>query len=98
MFYKKKPIVVKAWQFTKENFQGNPPPYFDSPNVILSKDSSTGNISGVIKTLEGDMIVSEDDWIICGIKGEFYPCKPDIFEKTYEKASGDEVLTYYDLK
>jgi hypothetical protein len=38
-----------------------------------------------IKTLEGDMAVSGGDWIIKGIDGEFYPCKPWIFEKTYEK-------------
>lgn len=38
-----------------------------------------------IKTLEGTMIASQDDWIIQGVQGEFYPCKPDIFEATYEK-------------
>lgn len=42
----------------------------------------TGNI--YISTLEGIMMASVGDWIIKGIKGEFYPCKPDIFEKTYE--------------
>ncbi|MBA9078309.1 hypothetical protein [Rufibacter quisquiliarum] len=40
----------------------------------------------VIKTLEGDMMASFGDWIIKGVNGEFYPCKPDIFEKTYEPA------------
>ena len=39
----------------------------------------------VIHTLEGDMIASPGDWIITGINGEKYPCKPDIFEETYEK-------------
>lgn len=38
----------------------------------------------VIHTLEGDMIARPDDWIIKGVQGEFYPCKPDIFEQTYE--------------
>ena len=38
-----------------------------------------------IKTLEGEMIVSPGDYVIKGISNEFYPCKPDIFEKTYEK-------------
>ena len=42
-------------------------------------------IKHVISTLEGDMEVSPGDWIIKGVVGEFYPCKPDIFEKTYEK-------------
>ena len=41
------------------------------------------NIGGEIKTLEGVMEISENDWVICGVNGEFYPCKPDIFEKTY---------------
>lgn len=40
----------------------------------------------VIKTLEGDMRAEVGDWIIKGVKGEFYPCKPDIFEATYERA------------
>lgn len=39
----------------------------------------------IIHTLEGDMIASQGDWIITGIHGEKYPCKPDIFEKTYEQ-------------
>ena len=39
----------------------------------------------VIHTLEGEMIASPGDWIITGVHGEKYPCKPDIFEKTYEK-------------
>lgn len=40
---------------------------------------------GIITTLEGDMVVTSGDWIIKGVKGEYYPCKPDIFEKTYER-------------
>ncbi len=38
----------------------------------------------IIRTLEGDMVANEGDWIITGVKGEKYPCKPDIFEMTYE--------------
>lgn len=41
----------------------------------------------VIHTLEGDMTASLGDWIIQGVKGEIYPCKPDIFEMTYEKVT-----------
>jgi hypothetical protein len=40
-----------------------------------------------IHTLEGNMIASVGDWIIKGVKGEFYPCKPDIFESTYEEVN-----------
>lgn len=39
-----------------------------------------------IKTLEGEMVAVPGDWIICGVKGELYPCKPDIFDATYERA------------
>ena len=46
-------------------------------------DPATGTL--MIRTLEGDMRVSYGDWIIRGVRGEFYPCKPDIFEATYEE-------------
>lgn len=49
--------------------------YIDHPEVIT------------IRTLEGAMTASVGDYIICGVKGEFYPCKPDIFEATYEEVS-----------
>ena len=45
------------------------------------------HIDMVIKTLEGDHICAEGDFIIKGVNGEFYPCKPDIFEKTYEEVT-----------
>lgn len=48
-------------------------------------DPATGEF--VIRTLEGDMRVSYGDWVIKGIKGEFYPCKPDIFDESYEVAA-----------
>lgn len=53
-----------------------------------------GNL--MIRTLEGDMKVSRDDYIIKGVKGEFYPCKPDIFEQTYvaDDEGWDEALAY----
>lgn len=50
-------------------------------SLIFSEEPSTL----IIKTLEGDMKASKDDYIIKGVHGEYYPCKPDIFEKTYEK-------------
>lgn len=51
-----------------------------------SEDDGEGNEEPVIRieTLEGDMIVRPGDWVIKGVKGEFYPCKPDIFDATYE--------------
>jgi len=48
-----------------------------------------GDTRVYINTLEGKMIAEKDDWIICGIKGELYPCKPDIFEATYEPVASE---------
>jgi len=45
----------------------------------------------VIPTLEGKMVVKPGDWVITGVKGERYPCKPDIFEATYEPVEGTEI-------
>lgn len=73
MKYRKKPVVIEAYQFTSTNHVAG---------VYCDSDSSTGFS---IDTLEGKHEVSLDDWIITGIKGEKYPCKPDIFEMTYEK-------------
>lgn len=55
----------------------------DEPVAGVTIDPATGFM--VIRTLEGDMAVSAGDWIIRGVAGEFYPCKPDIFEQTYER-------------
>lgn len=88
--YRKKPVEIEAVQF-----QGFSP---TSGQVILSErpewlTSEFGNRvlffgerdTLTIKTLEGEHIASIGDYIIKGVKGEFYPCKPDIFELTYEK-------------
>lgn len=84
MKFRKKPVVIEAIQFKGldtnkyeccEFMKGNP---FD---VIFHNDSNTMDIV----TLEGAMTVSVGDYIIKGVKKEFYPCKPDIFEMTYEK-------------
>ena len=71
--YRKKPVVIEATQWFKMG---------DHPAVL----ESMGNWGPYpyIDTLEGPMLVAEGDWIITGVKGEFYPCKPDIFEMTYE--------------
>ena len=80
--YVKKPIEIEALQYTGENleecieFMGN---NFD----IVRYDSVSETLK--INTLEGVMTCSLNDYIIKGIRGEFYPCKPDIFKKTYEE-------------
>jgi len=84
--YRKKPVVVEAVQWNKD---GNHPDVVEIPLSVLEtiKDRSTAigiNECRWIGTLEGGHIVSPGDWIITGVAGEKYPCKPDIFEKTYE--------------
>ena len=77
MKYRKKPVVIDAIQWNGENFQ--------AISESLREDPIETEKSIQIKTLEGNHILSVGDYIIKGIKGEFYPCKPDIFEKTYEQ-------------
>ena len=79
--YRKKPVVIEA--FKLEKFGEDHPHWFTDAR---SKGSVTLVPTGfVISTLEGEMAAAIGDYIIQGIKGEIYPCKPDIFEATYEK-------------
>jgi hypothetical protein len=84
MRYRKKPIVIEAVQFDGSNGSKNALMKLMDTNFIASV-----KIEGVeqftIETLEGNMTATEGDYIIKGVKGEIYPCKPDIFEMTYEK-------------
>ena len=90
MRYQKKPIVIEAIQFTGKNwidiceFVGED--NYKLPDRTC-KDYEEGLFTYIyIVTLEGDMKANIGDYIICGVKGEYYPCKPDIFEQTYEEA------------
>ena len=84
--FRKKPVVVDAMQFTEKNwrevcaFAGLDT--YDPPHAKW-EDAPTHL---EIKTREGTMKAVPGDWIICGVASEFYPCKPDIFEETYEPA------------
>jgi len=89
--YRKKPVVITAVQWFKEG---------DHPQVVKMMShpegeeeysrklyDAFGGLAEVfygIRTLEGVMHVTPGDYIICGVAGEYYPCKPDIFEKTYD--------------
>ena len=75
MKFRKKPVVIEATQWFKNG---------DHPAVVEASVNDGMNVH-LIETLEGDHIVSPGDWIITGVKGENYPCKPDIFEMTYER-------------
>lgn len=86
--FRKKPVVVDAVQFN--GFEGTDwehlPPELSSFAKEISALECVGNttISITIKTLEGSMTANIGDWIIRGVKGEVYPCKPDIFKMTYD--------------
>ena len=73
--YVKKPVTVEAVEFKGLNFKDIHE--FVGDNLIY------GNDGIYIRTLEGNMFVSPGDFVIKGVHGEFYPCKPDIFEETY---------------
>jgi len=77
MKYRKKPVVVDAIQWHKNGDHPEVKPY--------------GGNFGWIDTLEGGHVVTPGDYIIEGVKGEFYPCKPDIFELTYEPLNNEYV-------
>lgn len=84
--FRKKPVVIEAVQWNGGNFDDIYGFMCESKSPI--SDTPSGEI--VIHTLEGNMFAQIDDWIIKGVNGEFYPCKPDIFEKTYEKVEDQE--------
>jgi hypothetical protein len=87
--YRKKPVVVEAIQLKMENIEAlqnladqgllGTLTYESEPS-----DYHRGRLWAEIETLEGKMLAREGDWIIKGIRGEFYSCRVDIFEETYE--------------
>ena len=95
MKYRKKPVIIDAIQFDGLNLEEIK--LFVGDNIIYDIIDTAWQVGKgrphilmKIKTLEGDMNVSEMDYIIKGVNGEFYPCKPDIFEKTYELAEQEK--------
>ena len=78
--YKKKPVVIEAIQWNGNNYDELTE--FGCMFEKTGNHVSTGDI--IIPTLEGDHTARVGWWIIKGVQGEFYPCKPDIFEQTYE--------------
>ena len=88
MKFKKKPVVIEAIIWTGDN-QEEINKFCTNPNseckAYYHDIYNNGNYALKIRTLEGDHVANIGDYIIKGIKGEFYPCKPDIFELTYDK-------------
>ena len=86
--YKKKPVTIEAMQFlydTRYEVEA-----WANGSTIQEVDKT---LSLRIPTLEGITVASEGDFVIRGVKGEFYACKPDIFELTYEEADVEEVIS-----
>jgi hypothetical protein len=90
--YKKNPVVIEAIQLTSDNFAeveafigytDNTRRHYSNEQEFLRQENPVGIY---VKTLEGTMLASIGDYVIKGVKGEFYPCKPDIFSYTYEEA------------
>lgn len=85
MKYRKKPVVIEAIQFNDDADTLRKIQKFMQCELVVSY-KKTNKPKLKIATLEGEMEASLGDYIIKGVNGEFYPCKPDIFEKTYELA------------
>lgn len=81
--YRKKPVVIDAFKWTGDVHQKEDPEWICKKIASGEVYFKDGNL--FIKTLEGEMIADYGDYIIKGIKGEVYPCKPDIFEIIYDK-------------
>lgn len=81
MKFRKRPVTIEAMQYTGDNINDIARFVGDIPNWSPDSDSYD------IETIEGTMTAQHGDWIIRGIEGEFYPCKPDIFAATYEEVA-----------
>ena len=79
--FRKKPVMIEAIQWTGNNLE-------EIKDFMRYYEYAKKNL--IIHTLEGKMIAQVNDWIIRGVQGEYYPCKPDIFEKTYEPVVDEE--------
>jgi hypothetical protein len=93
--FRKKPVVIDAVQLSWGNWEeicdfvdkaafGGGVFLDDETFEVLPEDRYSHTMGMIIHTLEGDHLARQGDYIIKGVKGEFYPCKPDIFEQTYE--------------
>lgn len=87
--FRKKPVVIEAIQWDGD-LSTISTLFWASACGEVVLDPFDKSIS--IDTIEGDMRAFVGDWIICGVKGEFYPCKPDIFDLTYEAVAEEAEL------
>lgn len=82
--YRKKPVVIEAFRWTGGPDQTEDPDWIVSAIKSGSVRFTSNPVGLLIDTLEGTHLANQGDYIIRGVKGEIYPCKPDIFELTYE--------------
>jgi len=94
-FFKKKPVVIEARQLTKDNFDEVFSWSNSNDNCYLARSMYRPL---VIQTLEGDLQATIGDWIIKGVKGEFYPCKSDVFEMTYQPMTDHPITAQITLE
>lgn len=80
--YRKKPVVVEALRYVPGETCQDVAAFM---GVEHHEADCYDDAEWIISTLEGEMVASPGDWVIKGVQGEFYPCKPDIFEATYEE-------------
>ena len=94
-FYRKKPVVIEAFEFGGGINKGDDHDWMCDQikkGTLYFDSESAPEITLKIKTLEGIMTANQGDYIIKGIEGELYPCKPDIFKKTYEKVETQKII------
>ncbi len=84
MKYRKKPVVIEAVEWTGDNIQEIQMFMEDNPPGYVGRQFTNVDDILMIHTLEGDMAANKGDFVIRGVQGEYYPCKPDIFKMTYE--------------
>lgn len=83
--FRKKPVIVEARQFLNDASSYNLIVWINHGQHAIGREfASWRNHNIIVPTLEGDQVASPGDWIIRGVAGEHYPCKPEIFEATYE--------------
>lgn len=88
--FKKKPVEIDAFQWTGDINQTEDPEWIVAAireDRVVVHSLGSEHMQLIIETLEGTMAAKPGDWIIRGVKGEIYPCKPDVFEQTYEPAT-----------
>ena len=86
--YRKRPVIIDAWQvqWLLDSARNNSPLFPAGVEAAhLAGDLTLRDDCISVLTLEGTMVARADDWLLRGVAGEFYPCKPDIFAATYEE-------------